>query len=727
MPNVVKHCLLALAAGMAGTVGVAADAPAPPASTTPATEPVESIVVTAKKLTVETLIDRTVYSVAADVQSAFGSVSDVLTAIPSVDVSPDGNLSLRGDAGVLVLVDGKPSARFSGAAAAENLQSMAASEIERIEVITTPPAEFKAEGVAGIINIVTRRKRQQGLEGSAQASLGNDGRANVAASVSDGRGPLVLSASAGVRHGYRERELASIERQVDPASGQLLTSTSTLVERLHRQIPTASASADYAIDAHQSLNASINWSKRGGLRTYTQSNLTTTPTGVATHSDGRSSWGHDPETDADARLAYTRKLARAGEELELSAHRSVSHQQEHYDYTNDSAIPALPRSYSSLAFREDHVTQELEAGYTLPLSRTRTLKAGYGYTGDDYGFANSGYTLDPVDLLPVPDPNTTNDFRYHQQVHSAYASYQSSRGPWTWLPGLRLEDTRTLGRQLTDQVQTPGHYFGAFPSLHVSRAVSEHGTWSFGASRRISRPDPQDLNPYVSREYTPNLNAGNARLRPQYTQSYEFGYGHEDPRTSWQLTGYYRRNRDSVTDVTVYQGNGFELTTKANLPRNDAAGLEVTAGGHLLPKLAYSLSGNLFHSQIDATPLGLPGLQSTSGVNGKLKLDFRPTAGDSAQLTLTRTDRRLTPQGYISATNIVNAGLRHQVDAALTAVATVSDLFNGQRFERIANTATVASDFLRRVQGRIFFIGATYTFGANRKDKAQGFDFDKGD
>jgi outer membrane receptor protein involved in Fe transport len=145
------------------------------------------------------------------------------------------------------------------------------------------------------------------------------------------------------------------------------------------------------------------------------------------------------------------------------------------------------------------------------------------------------------------------------------------------------------------------------------------------------------------------------------------GYGFEGHGPADQLTGYYRRNRDTATDVTEYLGNGVSLTTKANLPKADSAGLEFTSNGQILPKLSYSLSGNLFYSQIDATALGAPGLKSTTGVNAKLKLDYRPTPKDSAQVAVTRTDKRLTPQGYVSAINVVNVGYKRQIKPDLTA------------------------------------------------------------
>ena len=686
----------------------------------------ESVVVTARKLAVETLIDRKVYSVTDDLQATFGTVSDVLSAIPSVDVDPDGNVSLRGDSNVLILIDGKPSTQFSGSAAGDNLQTMAAKDIERIEVMTTPPAQFKADGAAGVINIITRKKQPDGLAGSLQGSLGSGGRSVVGASTSYSSGRLTASATAGFRHDYRQRLLESDVRAPNPTTAQLLDSNSSLNERVRRQAPTVGLSAEYALDDRQSVSGSVRWNERGGLRTYTQLNDSSTPAGVLTSSSRRISAGHDPETDYDERLGFLRKLARPGEEIDISVHRSTSHQREHYDYTNDSFIPAAATFYNNLNLREDHATTEFGVDYALPFSKARSLKLGYAFEQDDFRYGNAGNNVDPVTGVQTVDPNVTNDFKFRQQINAGYASYQATIGNWNWLAGLRAELTHTDAQQLTDDVSNSGSYFRIYPSLHADRSLSDEATLSFGASRRVTRPDPSNLDPYVDHEYTPNLRAGNANLQPQYTQSYELGYGFEGRGLAYQLTGYYRRNRDSATDVTEYLGNGFSLTTKANLPKNDSAGLEFTSNGHIVPQLAYSLSGNLFYSQIDATALGVPGLQSTSGVNGKVKLDYRPTSADSVQLIVTRTDKRLTPQGYVSAINIVNVGYKHQVTSDLTAIVTVSDVFNGQHYERFESTPAFTGDYLRAVRGRVLYVGVIYSFGSTKKDKQANFEYDQG-
>ncbi len=714
--------LLAFVPAAAFASGAAAQNPAPPAA-----DSVATIVVEGQKHNVETKIDRKIYSIPEDAQGTVGTLSDILSVIPSVDVDPDGILSLRGDTNVLVLIDGKPATQLQGSKAGDNLQSIPASEIERIEILTTPPAQFKAEGAAGVINIITRKGGAKGLaSGSIQASGGDGGRSLVGANGSYGGKRFTASLSAGFRKDYRQRTVQSEVTGPDPTTGQVLESRDHISEHLRRNIPSVNFSGEYDPNEHQSISGSASWLRRGGLRTYTQLDDTSLESGAATRSTQRISSGHDPETDYNATLQFTQKLDEPGETLDLSLHRSISHQREHYDYVNDSFVPPEPTFYNNLSFTEDRGIAEADVDYVLPVSKTQSLRLGYAFEQDDYGFNNVGANVDPVSEVQTIDPALTNDFTFRQRIHAIYQSYQASIGGWTWLAGLRTEWTTTDALLVTNGSSASTRYADLYPSLHVDRALSDQATLSFGASRRVTRPNPSNLNPYVDHEYTPNLRAGNPNLKPEFTQSFDAGYEYEGHGATYGLTGYYRRNKGSITDVTQYLGGNLSLTTKTNLPRNDAAGLEFSATGRLLPKLAYSLSGNAFYNQIDATALGIPGLRSTTGLNLKARLDFRPTADDSAQLIFTRTDKRLTPQGSVSAVNIVNLGYKHALTSALSAVATVSDLFSGQRYQRVASTPLFVQIYQRRVEGRIVFVGLTYSFGVTKKEKQPGFEFESG-
>jgi outer membrane receptor protein involved in Fe transport len=694
---------------------------APPDNT-----PIETIVVQGQKLDVETRIDRKIYSVPEDAQSTLGTLSDILNVIPSVDVDPDGVVSLRGDSNVLILINGKPATQLQGSKAGDNLQSISASDIERIEILTTPPAQFKAEGAAGVINIITRKRAAKETESaSLTGSVGSGGRWLVGGNTSYGGKLFTASLSAGFREDYRDRTVQSTVVGQDPTTGQVLESEDHASQRIRRNVPSVSFSGTYDPNDRQSFGVSASWLSRGGLRTYTQYDTSTLQSGTVTSSTRRDTSGHDPEDDYDVSGQFTQKLSRPEETVDFSVHRSISHQHEHYDYVNDSFVPPAPTFFNNLDFVEDHGITQADIDYALHV-KTQSVKLGYAFEQDDYGFDRVGASVDPVSGAQIINPLLTNDFKFKQRIHALYLSDQGSIGDWTWLAGLRAEWTTTDALQVAEAISTPNHYADIFPSLHIDKGLSTHSTLSFGASRRITRPDPSYLNPYVDYEYPPYLIAGNINLKPQYTQSFDLGYGYEAHGASYGLTGYYRRNTDSFTGVSTYLGNGLTLSTGANLPRSDSAGLEFSATGHLLPKLAYNLSGNAFYTQIDATSLGAPGLKSTTGINLKAKLDYQATVKDSAQITFSRTDKRLTPQGSVSAVNIVNVGFKHRLSPSLSAVLTISDLFDGQRYERFVSTPTLTQVYERSTAGRVVWFGLTYTVGVTKKEKEPNFEYDTG-
>jgi hypothetical protein len=694
--------------------------PPAPVPTTP-----EDIVIRARPLTVETLVDRKVYHVSGDLQGTSGSAADVIGGIPSVEVDADGVVALRGDTSVLILIDGHPAAQLAGPLAGQGLQQMSAQDIERIEVITNPPAQYKSAGAAGVINIITRKSHNAGLSGTLNASQGNDHRFVVGASAAYKAGALGASVAAGLREDDRQRQILSDLVATDPGTQQTTVSHNVLDEHVRRRIPLAKAAVDYALNPDQSISASVNRGGRSGRRNFDQTAQSDSVAGVPSALSDRMSVGREWSDDLDERLVFDQKLGRPDEMISLTAHRTRFQELEHYDYANTYAVPRAAPSYDDLNLSEGQVSTELGADYVLPLPDGRKLKAGYEFRADDNRYGNAGDTIDPATGVLTPNVLITDDFQYLQQINAAYASCQASAGAWNWLGGLRVESTRNNARLLTNRTASSHAYAGAYPSLHLERALSESQTVSLGASRRISRPDPGALNPYVDRQDTQNLRAGNPNLLPQDTQSLELAYSAETGVSSYALTAYVRRNRNSVTDLTQVISADVVEITKANLPRNNSAGLEFTGNGRLGAHLRYVVSGNAFYSQIDGTALGASGLQSTAGLNAKVNLDYRPTAVDTGQLIVTRSDKRLTPQGYVGAINLVNLGYRRQFRPDLAAVATVSDLFNGQTLTRHVNSPGLSDTYERHVDGRILYVGLVYTFGSRKKSGAESFEFDQ--
>lgn len=686
---------------------------------------IESVVVNGRQLPVETLIDRKIYRIADDLQSVTGSATDVLGAIPSVEVDGEGVVALRGDTSVLILLDGRPLAQLSGPLAGQSLQQIPAQDIERIEVLTTPPPEFKAEGAAGAINIVLRRNRRAGLSGTLNASVGNVGRFLLGAGTSWRSDALAVNGGLSLRQDDREREVVSDLAAPGAAAGAAATSHSDLNEHARRRFPQLKTGVDYAFDSARSLNLSVTRGGRTGSRSFLQRSDSTTPEGAILGDTERNSLGSEWSMDSDARLVYRQRLAEPDQQLTLTAHHSQFHEREHYDYRNLDLLAGTAASFDDLDLREDQGNRELAVDYQQPLGEGDRIKLGWNFEQQDNQYGNRGDTIDPVTALRTVNPLLSNDFALLQRTTAFYASLQSHHELWSSLAGLRLEQARSLGRGSTGAVVLARDDTRLYPSLRLDHPLSDQATLSFGLSRRVTHPDASALNPYADHQDVRNLRAGNPDLLPQDTQAYELDYAVEQEGRSWSVSAYLRHNRNTVTDLTQLMADGVTLTTKANLPTNDASGVEISANGRFAPRLSYSLSANLFQSEVDAGGLGQPGLRSTRGVNAKVRLDWRPDSQDMAQIALTRSDRRLTAQGEVAAINLLNLGYRRQFSPVLSAVATVSDLFNGQRLRRQVLTATLDQVYQRQIDGRIAYLGLVYALGAQPPAKPAGFEYDQ--
>ncbi|ESQ82541.1 hypothetical protein AEAC466_16885 [Asticcacaulis sp. AC466] len=687
------------------------------------TDTAQTVVVQGKRAPVVRRIDRNVYKADSDIQSTSGSAADLLNTLPSVDVNSDGQVSLRGDAGVTILINGKPSSQVKGASGADGLSQIPASDIDRIEIITNPSAEFKSDGSAGVINIILKTARKPGTTGSAQAYLGAGGRYNLGGTLALNTRKLSLSGSVTLRRDKRLREIIDDRHQIDPLTGQTVVSHHDLAEHVSRQIAAVKTAAAYDVTDRDKIGASLSWMERHGDRYFQQQDEAYDSASVLDKASTRHSDGKEWRLDLDQGLSYDRRLARDGETLSVNLRRTITRERENYAYRNVYTQPLAADSYDTLHLGLDLVTTDLSADYVLPMPNGGALKLGYDFTRDDNGYDNAGTRLDPATGRYESDPNITNHFRYYQAVQALYATYETQSGPFDVLGGLRVESARVRTHQITGELANSSAYTHAYPSLHVSYSLSEADKLLASYSQRVERPDPEDLNPFSDHQDTHNLRAGNPNLKPAEIQSLEGGYSHEAPALTYTATAFCRDTHNAVSDVIQVISEDVILLTKTNIPRTRAGGLEGTANGKLSPKLSYNLSGNLFYNELDVQAFGASRPRSNIATNLKASLDFKPTSADTWQVSSNYTGKRLTAQGYLLPVLTVNMGYRRQIKSGLAMVVTVSDAFNGQKFQRVIDTPAVQDRYTRRLAGQVVYVGITYT-GAGAKKAKTAFDYE---
>ena len=674
-------------------------------------------------------IDRKSYGIASDLQTTTGSISDALRNIPSVEVDPQGNVSLRGDANVTILLDGKPSGQFKGASAGQALQAMPADSIERVEVITNPSAEFSPEGAAGIINLISKKTRKAGGSGSVRASLGNDGRRQAGLTGAYNTEKLMVSGDLNARYDPQSGEGVDNREILDGQGHELGSSQTQNHGGGHVDRWAAHASLDYQLDPQTRLSGDLRYSHFDADQSPEARFQGEDPSGAliqAFDKAGRFKWGL-----GDGAAQATLRRTFGGDDHTLTVTVSRERLSDLRDQAFDlvPSLPPGPAVFTDLMTRNIAVGSQLKADYVRPMPADGKLKAGFDLRVDDNRYDNRGL-IGGSAASALPDPTESDLFLYKQTVAAAYITYEQPLGDWTVLGGLRLEDVRLDLNQVAAAQTHETRYARAYPSLHLADKLSDAQQVTLSYSRRVQRPNPEDLNPFRIQASPLSFLAGNPNLQPQTTDSFEASYQYRAGATFYLATLYYRQNAHGVTDVITALGDGVLLSTKANLSDSKAAGLELVANGHLTRTLSYGVSSNLYWNQIDATGEGLEqrldfaGRRSAFEVGGRVSLTWQPTPNDTFQMTTNLNAKRLTPQGFVEPFALTYLGYRHRFSDALFGVVTVQDPFKGLNFRQVTSTPILRDHSDQHIHIRGIFVGFTRTFGgAGKKPREPGFDF----
>jgi outer membrane receptor protein involved in Fe transport len=687
---------------------------------------VGEVVVSGAAPDVRTSIDRTSYNVSKDLQSATGSIGDALRNVPSVEVDVQGNVSLRGDPNVTIMIDGKPSGMFKGEGRAAALQSLPADQIERVEVITNPSAAFNPEGGAGVINLITKKTRKPGYSGSLRGNYGTEGRWNTGVSGGYNSPRLTLSGDLSYRQdpqkfwSYGEREV------VDETTGAILRSLDDSQSRGDGEILNARGSLDYDLNGATRLSLEARHIDMQVENRIYQHYEVEDAAGALVRVFDR--LGDNAFHRENSEVSGTVRRKFAGEDHELVGNLSFERTDlgGGRDLRIASPVPPRPDSYEVADFANVFDQTELKVDYTRPMPGEGKLKAGYLLQVDANEYDNYGARGPARDQLTV-DPALTQLYTYDQTVNAGYVTYEQPFGDLTVLAGLRLEQVAVEIEDVTQGQRGDNDYTKAYPSLHLAWKLSDEQRLTASYSRRVQRPSPQDLNPFRIYVDEFNYRQGNPNLDPQITDSFEAAWQRRAGGAFLLATAYYRQSRDGVTEVVRDLGGGVLLTTRENLGESRAAGLELTANGRLTPKLTYSVNGNLAWTEIDAGRLGFAGNRDGTSVGGRATLNWQVTARDFVQLNGFVQGERLTPQGYRKASGLLNLGYRRKVDDQLSFVVTVQDVLDTFKDVVVIDTPLLRDRVERggNVQG--VFLGFTWTFGGQgQRPREPAFDFGGG-
>ena len=722
----------------------------PPAATTPArpgapaeapTE-VQSVTVTARGSDVRSSVDRLSYSVAGDLQAATGSMADALRNVPGVEVDPQGNVSLRGDSNVTILIDGRPSTLFRGEGRADALQQLGADTVERVEVITNPSAAMSPEGTGGVINLVTKKTRRAGKTGSVRASIGAEGRANASVNGAYTSQKVTVSASAGYRKAGGEFTDERLREQLDPATGAVLATSriSTLSNQEGGGFGNGRIGVDYDPNARDRLSLEASLFSFGlkpdGVTRLASANRS----GVVQRATDRFFENEFGNENKSLRGSWRRRFS--GTEHELTADLTWEMQNNFNEarVQEVSLIPVLPDVFETNDNSIDRDEHRAKIEYARPLPDDRKLRIGYEGALSDTAFDRERRRgRDPRTL--TLDPTFSNAFEYEQDVHAVYGTYERPFGDkLTAQFGLRLEQVDILINSLTApppgfpfEAREANDYFRVYPTLNLGYELDDNRRLRAGYSRRVQRPQAFDLNPFPVFIDELNIRTGNPRLRPEITDSFELALQYRRQATFYLATLFYRQAKDGVTDVILARPGGVFETTRENLAESRRAGVELVANGRLAKTLTYNASATVGWAEIE--PTGLGGVTSTrSGttLSGRLSLNWNPTPNDFVQVSGFMNGEQLQAQGVREATGMLNLGYRRKIDEKLSLVFSAQNVLDSFREKIRIDTPTLRERLERNFLQPQAFVGFIYNFGDtpqgnnNRRRPEPTFEFEQG-
>ncbi|MBT8252890.1 MAG: TonB-dependent receptor, partial [Bacteroidia bacterium] len=683
-------------------------------------ESLDEVMVIAERTTVEIKLDKKIYNVGSDLTVRGGTVSDVLDNVPSVSVDVEGNVSLRGNDDVRILINGKPSG-LVGLNSTDALRQLPAEAIERVEVITSPSARYDAEGSAGILNIILRRSKLQGLNGAVTVN---------------GSYPEAYGVSGNINFRYGDFNVFNTTSYNDRnVPGNSFTDT----EFFNGDDPSTFIREDREFDrSRKSFNTNT------GVEWYVNETSSITASLVYRDSDNESNTTNfldeldsggslinrttrlDPEQEEDKTIQYSLNFDKqfgGDSQHKLTADFQFEDSQE----TEKSLINQNGIDVEDVTTIEDQKRILLQADYVKPIGETGQFELGYRGNfqalDTDYAvlFSDDGNNFElSTDL--------SNNLLFSQDVNALYTQYGNKiAGKLSYLLGLRLEDTRITIDQVTSGDFEKKTYTQLFPTVNLGWEITEDESITLGYNRRIRRPRSRFINPFPSRSSPTNLFQGNPNLDPSLSDAFDLGYLRRLGKLTLNGSVYYQRATDIFTFISLDSGEtanvgGTEvpiiIRTPVNLATNERYGGEITATYRPSRKFNLNANFNLFQSVTRGDFAGQNFDAENLSWFARLNAKYTLPADIDWQTRLFYRGPRETAQSKskgIFSTDL--AFSKDLLEDKASLAFRISDLFNSRKRQSESFTPTFNSDSEFQWRQRTFNLSFTYRFNQKKQQE----------
>lgn len=666
-------------------------------------ESLNEVAVTAEKSTVEFKLDKRVFNVGKDISSTGMGALDVLNNVPSVNVDIEGQISLRGNTGVQILINGKPSVLADEQSNA--LGTLTADMIESIEVITNPSAKYEAEGTSGIINIILKKEEKKGFNGSASVNTGWPHNHSVGVSLNQRTENFNFFTQFG--GGYRSLPRYSESWNQSLEDNSLVESDG--VSYRNEQFYNITLGSDYYINDFNTITLSGNFAyeiESGPGETHFDiydglGQLESSYDRVESTSATNPKYQYDLQykkqfkNDEDHVLMFSTLGSFFGKDQE-------SEFENQYTFGTEAGSGQLTET----DFYQADYTFKLD--YTNPITDKLTLETGALYEINDVGNDYAVFSDDNGQW--VLDSNFTNNFEYDQKVFGAYATGAYEGEKWGVKVGLRAENTYLHTLLTTTDESNVQNYTNLFPTLHTSYKFTSRFSLQAGYSRRIFRPRLWDLNPFFNIQNNYNIRTGNPNLLPEYADSYELTGIMIFEKASLTASIYHLYTTDVVERVSYFQDN-VTITTPQNVGTRNKTGFELN--GKYAPAKWFSVNGDFNYGYFTRTGTFEDQNFDFNGNQWSVKFTtkFKLPADIDLELTPNYQSSYKTVQGEVSGFAFADAGIRKKIWKGKAVINLgVRDIFASRIRESLVTQPTFESySFSQR--GRFITLGFSYSFG----------------
>jgi len=527
------------------------------------------VVIRSEQTTVEIKLDKKIYNVGKDLMVRGGTVSDVLDNIPSVSVDPDGVVSLRGNENVRILIDGRPSNAIN---IAEALRQIPADAIEKVEVVTNPSARYDSEGGGGLLNIILKKGKNQGLNGTIIASTGNPENYGVSGNLNFRSEQFNLFSTSG--YNYRTHPGNSLTNtEYLNADG----STRNFIDEVKKN-ERVSKGYNISFGMDWFLDKTTTWTNTFSMRKNNGDNPETVTYNNydANHQFESTNFRFNDQNNNSQDVEYstnlTKKFKKDGHKLTIDA--SFSN-----DRNNDnSTITSSALEKTSNAQKQNRNTIQMD--YVLPFGKASQFEMGYK---GDFNSLFTDYKVGSLDASGNYTPNSqfTNILDYNEKINALYTQLGTKINKFSFLFGLRWEDSNIEINQLITNDFNTKKYNNFSPSAFLTYEISDKSSVSLSYSRRISRPRGRMVNPFSNYSSNINIFKGNPDLNPAFTDALDFGYLKRWEKLTFNTSMYLNKTTNSFQPIRRESGdfvNGTPviLTTPINLATAYRFGFEFT-------------------------------------------------------------------------------------------------------------------------------------------------------